>query len=211
MLIAHASIVGISQFVSERYAGFNFYKEMQFLQTAIASPERPVAAVIGGLKVSTKTDILTYLLDRVDKLLIGGAMVFTFYKALGHNVGDSFVEESSIATAQEIIQKAAYKEIVLKFASDCTVIPTRAFNMKLAKRKAHTTENIIHPEMEYCMRNVTFDSIPEHWTGVDIGPQTLADFGLELGGCRTIIMNGKSVLFYIYDNVFIYKSNIVLV
>lgn len=159
------------------------------LLEAVTSPHRPVAAVIGGLKVSTKIDLLNSLLDKVDKILIGGAMAFTFYKALGQKVGDSFVERSAINTANEIIQKAAEKDVTLRFATDFTVIPTRAFQAKLAKRKLH--DQSVIPDLEYCMRNVKFDDIPEHWTGVDIGPETIVDFNVELQSCHSIIVNGK--------------------
>ncbi len=189
-IIAHASTYGVAQFIQERLAGFSMHRELFFLFNAISEPERPVAALIGGLKVSTKIDLLTNLIDRVDKLLIGGAMVYTFYRALGHCTGDSFVEEKSIEVANAIMQKAAERNVVLRLATDCTVIPTRAFNMKFAKTPAERLT--LTPSIEYCPRNVEYIAMPEHWTGVDIGPKTVTDFGRELEFSRTIIINGKT-------------------
>ncbi|RYH00126.1 phosphoglycerate kinase, partial [archaeon] len=127
--------------------------------------------------------------DTRRKILIGGAMVYTFYKALGHGVGDCFVEEKAIPTAAEIVKRAAESDVILRFATDLTVVPTRAYKVKQAKRVSMTDDSILH-DFEYCPRNVSYTDIPEHWTGVDIGPESVVAFSLELEECNTIILSG---------------------
>lgn len=99
-------------------------KELAFLDGALRSPNRPLVAVVGGAKVSTKLGILLNLLDKVDKLLVGGAMVYTFYRALGYSVGDSLVEEDLIQTADAIMKAAEARKIPLVLASDSHIVPT---------------------------------------------------------------------------------------
>lgn len=159
------------------------------MHNAIAAPARPAAAVVGGMKVSTKTSILLNLMSCVDKILIGGAIVFAFYKALGHSVGDCYVEEEAIEAAQQIVKKAADTDIVLRFATDLKVIPTSAYKLSQKERAGVVDEGVPQNSEEFS-RNVSFTDIPEHWTGVDIGPESVAEFAIELEECNTIIFCG---------------------
>lgn len=159
------------------------HKELCFLCGVIERPIRPVAAVIGGLKISTKIGIINNLIGKVDKILIGGAMAFTFYKALGYEVGDSVYEESEVEVAKEILSRVTNANMVFRFGSDVTMIPTRAFKA--------TMTNQTNVDFEYCSRNIKIDEIPPHWTGVDIGPETISDMATELESCKTIFINGK--------------------
>lgn len=166
------------------------HKELEFLGNSISNPIRPVAAVIGGLKVSTKMDIIYHLMEKIDKLLIGGAMIFTFFAALGHNVGDSYVEKSSIENALNIIRSAVGKNVILRFASDVVTVPTTVFKARHPKKFSHFNDD---PEQELPLLCCKYDEIKKDWAGVDIGSQTIADFEMELSSCRTVIMNGKPV------------------
>eukprot|EP01039_Chlorochromonas_danica_P000709 gene709-771_t len=184
---AHASTYGVAQFVEKRIAGFSLHKELRFLCSIIERPIRPVAAVIGGLKISTKIGVINNLIGKVDKILIGGAMSFTFYKALGYEVGDSVYEESEIEVAKEILRRTTEAHMVFRFGSDITMIPTRAFKAKIS--------NQTNVDFEYCSRNIKIDEIPPHWTGVDIGPETIRDMSIELESCKTVFINGPMGLF----------------
>ena len=118
---AHASTEGVTKFLSPNVAGHLMEKELQYLQGAIDKPNRPLAAIVGGSKVSSKIGVLEALLDKCDKVLIGGGMIFTFYKARGLNVGKSLVEEDKLSLAKELEAKAKSKGVQLLLPSDVVV------------------------------------------------------------------------------------------
>lgn len=169
-------MAAITKFLPRKFAGLALNREMYFLMGMLCDfPQRPMIAIIGGAKVSTKIGLLRNLLEKVDKILIGGGMVFTFYRAMQLSIGDSIVEDSQLREAAEIVQLAATMKKVLKFASDVVIVPTQQFR-----------EQQFHE-----MRVVHHDAIPEDCTGLDIGPRTIREFNEELDGCATVIWNGK--------------------
>lgn len=155
----------------------------------IETPTRPVAAIIGGAKISTKLGVLENLVDKVDKVLVGGGMVFTFYRAIHLSAGDSIVEESMVLNAAEIIRNVSAKSLVFRIATDCVVVPTSY----LKGKKSCTTEAQLEALRKHHLESkiVPHDEIPIGWTGLDIGNDTVKDFILELESCNTILWNGK--------------------
>lgn len=172
---AHATTEGVAKYVPHRVAGFLMEKELKFLQGAVDKPQRPFAAVIGGAKVSTKITVIKNLLDKCDKVLLGGGMIFTFYKALGMNVGKSLVEEDFVAVAKEILDYAKQKNVQLLLPTDLVVA-----NDFKADADAQT---------------VAASAIPEGWMGLDIGPETTQAFKKELLACKTVVWNGPMGVF----------------
>jgi phosphoglycerate kinase len=156
-------------------AGFLIEKELKYLQAAIESPQRPLAAIIGGSKVSSKIGVIETLLEKVDKLLIGGGMIFTFYKARGLNVGKSLVEEDKLELARTLEAKAKEKGVELLLPTDVVVADNFA-----ADANAQT---------------VSIDSIPDGWMGLDIGPDSVKVFQESLKTCRSVIWNGPMGVF----------------
>jgi phosphoglycerate kinase len=146
-------------------------KELTFLGDTLNNPTRPLAAVIGGAKISSKIKVIQSLLGKVEKLLIGGAMVYTFFRALGYGIGDSLVEEDCLETAKEIMLSAKEKHIALILGQDSMIVPSE---------KGSGDTQISSNE-----------SIPAGWKGVDIGPSTIRSFENELRSCHTILWNGK--------------------
>lgn len=120
--------MGVTEFIAHRYAGMLMNKELVFLGSALQNPSRPLVAVVGGAKVSSKLAILMNLLDKVDKLIVGGAMVYTFYRAMGYTVGDSLVEEDLIQTADNIMRAAEERKVSLILAVDSHIVPTHTLN-----------------------------------------------------------------------------------
>ncbi|MDA8164561.1 MAG: phosphoglycerate kinase [Desulfobacteraceae bacterium] len=167
---AHASVVGVAAASSQRAAGMLLQKEMDYFHRAVENPRRPLVAIVGGAKVSGKLEALYNLMDRADKLLIGGAMANTFLKAQGYGVGQSKVEEELLATARELLDKARAKGIKLYLPVDCVVADRFAAD---ANRK-----------------RVTAQEIPPEWTALDIGPATVALFAEALDDAQTIVWNG---------------------
>lgn len=172
---AHASTEGVTKYLSPSVAGYLIEKELQFLQSAIDNPQRPLAAIVGGSKVSSKITVIDTLLDKVDKLLIGGGMIFTFYKARGLSVGKSLVEEDKLELARELEAKAKAKGVQLLLPVDVVV----ADNFD-ANANAQT---------------VGIDSIPEGWMGLDIGPESVKEFQKALSDCKSVIWNGPMGVF----------------
>ena len=172
---AHASTEGVTKFLSPSVGGFLLAKELEYLDGAIKSGEKPMAAIVGGSKVSTKITVLEALLEKCDKIVIGGGMVFTFLKAKGLNVGTSLVEEDFVETAKEVMAKADKlgKEILLP--SDIVVAD------KFAKDAETQT--------------VSSDAIPDGWMGLDNGPKSTEEQKEFLSDCKTIIMNGPLGVF----------------
>jgi len=174
---AHASTEGVTKFLSPSVSGFLLAKELEYLDGAITSGEKPMAAIVGGSKVSSKITVLEALLEKCDKVIIGGGMVFTFLKAKGLNVGTSLVEDDYVETAKKVLAKAESlgKEILLP--SD--IIVADAFSA------------------EANIQTVASDAIPDGWMGLDNGPQTTAEQKAALADCKTVIMNGPMGVFEI--------------
>lgn len=167
---AHASTVGITQFLSPCAAGFLLQKEIEYFDNKLANPGRPLIALLGGAKVSTKIPVIENLLEKVDKLIIGGGMAFTFFKAAGLDVGNSLLEEDLIPQVEQIMQKAhaSGKEIILP--NDIVV----------AEEFSNEAETQI----------VSADGIPAGWMGLDIGPVSTEKFCNEIAGAATVVWNG---------------------
>ena len=172
---AHASTQGVTNFLEPSVAGFLLEKELKYLQGAIDSPKRPLAAIVGGSKVSSKIGVLDSLLDKCDKIIIGGGMIFTFYKARGLDVGKSLVEEDKLELAKNLEEKAKSKGVELLLPSDVI----------LANEFSPTSDSKVSQ----------IDSISGDWMGLDIGPQSIKVFQNALAECKTIIWNGPMGVF----------------
>ena len=172
---AHASTQGVTQFLEPAVAGFLLEKELKYLQGAIDAPKRPLAAIVGGSKVSSKIGVLDSLLDKCDKIIIGGGMIFTFYQARGLDVGKSLVEEDKLELARNLEAKAKTKGVELLLPSDVLLA------------------NEFSPDAESKVSKI--DSISGDWMGLDIGPQSIKVFQNALAECKTIIWNGPMGVF----------------
>ena len=172
---AHASTAGVTAHLSPCVAGLLMEKELHYLQGAIAEPVRPLAAIVGGSKVSSKIGVLASLMDQCDKLLIGGGMIFTFYKARGLSVGTSLVEDDKLELAKELEAKAQAQGVQLLLPGDVVV----------ADRFAADARHQV----------VAVEAIPEGWMGLDIGPASTAAFKAALADCKTVIWNGPMGVF----------------
>ena len=166
----HASNEAITRYAKENAAGFLLKNEIEYFKKALFEPERPLIAVIGGAKVSTKIDALQNILDRVDALLIGGGMAFTFLKAKGYSVGNSLLEEDLIDSAKEILGNAKDKGVQIILPVD--IVASTAFD-----NDAET-------------RIVPADQIPDNMMGLDIGPETIQQFNSVISTAKTVVWNG---------------------
>ncbi|NDJ16642.1 phosphoglycerate kinase [Myxacorys almedinensis] len=172
---AHASTEGVTKFLKPSVAGLLIEKELEYLQSAIENPQRPLAAIVGGSKVSSKITVIETLLDKVDKLLIGGGMVFTFYKARGLNVGKSLVEEDKLDLARALEAKAKEKGVDLLLPTDVVVADN------------------FSPDAN--AQTVSVENIPDGWMGLDIGPDSVKAFQQALSECKSVIWNGPMGVF----------------
>ena len=167
---AHSSTEGVSHHVDEAVAGYLMEKEIKFLNGTLENPEKPFVAILGGAKVSDKIGVIENLLDKVDEILIGGGMAYTFIKANGGEIGDSLCEEDKIEEAKNIMKKA--KEAGVKIVlPDDTRVTTEFSN--------DTPDKVVDS-----------DKIPAGYQGLDIGPRTFKKFTDELQGAKTILWNG---------------------
>jgi phosphoglycerate kinase len=173
---AHASTVGITKFVSKSAAGLLMQKELDYLGKAVTHPEKPFVAIIGGAKVSDKIDVIRNLLTKVDALLIGGAMAYTFLKAEGKKVGKSLVEEDKIELGKELLAEAQRRNVRLLLPTDHVVAETMDAGAKPQTVSAEA-------------------GIPDDRMGLDIGPETIAAFSKEIAGAKTIVWNGPMGVF----------------
>jgi len=171
---AHASIVGVPKFLPAA-AGFLLKKEIEYLRGAIENPVRPFVAILGGAKVSGKINVLENLVGKVDKVLIGGGMAYTFIKAMGYEVGNSLVEEDMFETAQRIRRKLKGMGIKFYLPVDCVI----------AQGIETSTETKIIPTLE----------IPKGWAALDIGPATARLFSEAIQDAKTILWNGPMGVF----------------
>ncbi len=172
---AHASTEGVTHYLSPSVAGYLIEKELQYLQNAIENPQRPLAAIIGGSKVSSKIGVIETLLDKVDKLLLGGGMIFTFYKARGLNVGKSLVEEDKLELAKSLEAKAKERGVDLLLPTDVVVADKFA------------------PDAN--AQTVSVENIPDDGMGLDIGPDSVKMFQNALADCKSVLWNGPMGVF----------------
>lgn len=171
---AHASTEGVTHFLPA-VAGFLIKKELEFLGKAVSNPERPFVAILGGAKVSDKIGVIENLINKVDTLIIGGGMAYTFLKSLGYEVGNSLLEEDKIELARGLMAKAKEKGVKLLLPVDTVV----------AKE--------FKPDAEHMV--VDSDKIPAGWEGLDIGPKTQELFGAEILKAKTVVWNGPMGVF----------------
>jgi phosphoglycerate kinase len=167
---AHASVVGVVEYFQQSAAGFLLQKEMDYFRRSVRDPRRPLVAIIGGAKVSSKLGALRNMIDRVDKIIIGGAMANTFLKAQGQEVGTSRVEDDLLETANELVAKAQKQGVKFYLPVDCIV----------ADR--------FDPKAE--TKRTTAQEVPQSWMILDIGPASTVLFAEALEDARTIIWNG---------------------
>jgi len=172
---AHGSTEGVTKYLSPSVAGYLIEQELKFLQGAVDNPQKPLAAIIGGSKVSSKIGVIEALLDKCDKLLLGGGMIFTFYKARGLSVGKSLVEDDKIELAKSLEAKAKEKGVAMLLPTD--VVVADKFDAE-----ANT-------------QTVSVEAIPDGWMGLDIGPDSAKVFQDALGDCKTVIWNGPMGVF----------------
>jgi phosphoglycerate kinase len=172
---AHASTEGVTHYLSPSVAGFLIEKELKFLQNAIENPKRPLVAIIGGSKVSSKIGVIETLLEKCDKLIIGGGMIFTFYKARGLNVGKSLVEEDKLELAKALEIKAKERGVEFLLPTDVVVADNFA------------------PDAN--AQTVDINNIPDGWMGLDIGPDSVKTFQNALADCQSVIWNGPMGVF----------------
>merc|ERR1719384_1903075 len=163
---AHASTEGVTKFLQPSVSGYLLAKELEYLDGAVQNGEKPMAAIVGGSKVSSKITVLDALLDKCDKIIIGGGMVFTFLKAKGLSVGTSLVEDDFVDTAKEVLAKAEANGKTILLPSDIVVAD-----------------------------NFAADAIPDGWMGLDNGPASTAEQKEFLSDCKTVIMNGPMGVF----------------
>ena len=173
---AHASTVGITKFVPKSAAGLLMEKELEYLGKALHHPEKPFIAILGGAKVSDKIPVITHLMDRVDSLIIGGGMAYTFLKALGEQVGKSLVEEDKLELAKQLLQEAKTRKLKLLLPVDHVAADKIDLN-------AHVT------------KVDQGQAISANLMALDIGPKTIALFEEEIARARTIIWNGPMGVF----------------
>ena len=171
---AHCSNVGVTEYLNTAACGYLIQKEIEFLGNAVNNPVRPLVAVLGGSKVSSKISVINNLLEKVDTLIIGGGMAYTFMKALGKNVGDSLLETDYIDYAKEMMEKAEKKGVKLLIPVDTVV----------AKEFKNDAES-----------KVTENGIEDGWMGLDIGPKTVELFSNALKDAKTVVWNGPMGVF----------------
>ncbi|HHX59912.1 MAG TPA: phosphoglycerate kinase [Epulopiscium sp.] len=170
---AHCSNVGVTKFMAENAVGYLMEKEIKFLGSAVNKPERPFVAILGGAKVSDKINVINNLLDKVDVLIVGGGMAYTFKKAQGEGIGNSLLEADRIDYALEMIQKAKDKGVQLLLPIDHVV--AKEFSNDAAFK--------------------VVDTIEDGWSGFDIGPKTIEIFTKALDGAKTVVWNGPMGVF----------------
>ena len=171
---AHSSTAGVCDYTQYNAAGYLMEKELKFLVGAVDEhPKRPLLAMVGGAKVSTKIPVIESLLNKCDMVLLGGGMIFTFYKAMGYNVGASLVEDDMVELAARLIKLAKEKNVELVLPTD--VVLADAFDNNANTAVASVTE------------------IGDNWRGLDIGPETIETFQEKINQANTIVWNGPSM------------------
>ncbi|AEE96671.1 phosphoglycerate kinase [Mahella australiensis] len=171
---AHASTAGVAAYLPA-VAGYLIKKELDIMGKALDNPERPFVAVLGGVKVSDKIGVINNLIDKVDTLIIGGAMAYTFFRAKGYSTGSSVVEEDKIDLAKELMAKAQAKGVELLLPVD---------NVVAKEFKADAEHKVVPSE-----------AMPDGWQGVDIGPKTIEMFSKVIENAKTVVWNGPMGVF----------------
>ncbi len=172
---AHASTAAVASLFEEKYAGLLMFKELDYLGGALSHPRKPFTAIIGGAKISGKIDVINHLLDKCDNIIIGGGMMFTFYKALGYNIGNSLLEADKVELAKELLDKAKANSINFVLPSD--VVIADAFNNEANTKVVPCTE------------------IPDGWIGVDIGTDSSENYKNIIMNSQTVVWNGPMGVF----------------
>ena len=172
---AHASTEGVTRFLKPAVAGYLMKKELDYLTKAVSNPARPYVAILGGAKISGKIDVIQNLMNKVDALIIGGGMMFTFFKAQGMEIGKSLLEEDKIDLAQQIMRDAKARNVRLLLPVDCVVADKFDNN---AQRKT-----------------IPVHAIPAEWMGLDIGQESIRLFKEELLKAKTVVWNGPMGVF----------------
>jgi len=172
---AHGSTEGVTKYLDTSVAGFLLQKELDYLDGAVSEPKRPFAAIVGGSKVSSKIGVIESLMEKVDKIIIGGGMVFTFLKARGLETGSSLVEEDQLDLAKKL-------EVIAKEKGIDFILPTDVIVADKFAADAAT-------------QTVSVESIPEGWMGLDNGPESTKMIQEKLGDCKTVIWNGPMGVF----------------
>lgn len=172
---AHASTEGVTKHLKTCAAGYLMRKELEYLERAVETPARPYVAILGGAKISGKIDVIRNLMTKVDALLIGGGMMFTFYKAQGKEIGASLLEADKVELAKLILDEAAAKKVRLQLPVDCVA----------AEKFDNTAKS----------QKVRSDGIPAGWMGMDIGPDTVKLFSDEIRKAKTVVWNGPMGVF----------------
>ncbi len=175
---AHASTEGVTHHFDQCAAGYLMMKELAYLGDLMTNPRKPFVAILGGAKISGKIDVITNLLPKVEKIIIGGGMTFTFYKALGYEIGNSLLEEDKIDFARNILKKGSDK-IVL--AEDCVI--SESLDME--------------PRSVGELKTIAADAIPAGWIGLDIGSKSIEQFRNILQDAKTVVWNGPMGVFEI--------------
>ncbi len=171
---AHSSTAGVASYLPA-VSGFLIEKEINFLGNALENPQRPFVAILGGKKVSDKIGVIDALIEKVDTLMIGGAMAFTFYKAMGYSIGNSLCEDDKLDLANELLKKAEQKGVKLMLPADT----------KMGKEFDKNTEAKV----------AKYTQIPDGWMGLDIGPEAIKQYQEELKNAKMVIWNGPLGLF----------------
>jgi phosphoglycerate kinase len=172
---AHSSVAGITDYIQPAAAGFLLEKEIKYLNESVNSPQRPFVAVLGGAKVSDKIPVIENLLDKVDTIIIGGGMTYTFYKAMGLPIGNSILEEDRVALAEELMNKALDKNVKIMLPVDSMV----------AREFKNDAEHKV----------VEADGIEDGWMALDIGPKTIDNYAKTILKAGTVIWNGPMGVF----------------
>ncbi len=170
---AHASTEGVTRHIKKCAAGYLMQKELQYLDEAISNPARPFIAILGGAKISGKIDVINSLLPKVDTMLVGGGMAYTFYKAMGLEIGKSLLEADRLEMAKDLLEKNQGRDFLLPLD---TVVADKFENTANAK-------------------TVNRDQIPADWQGLDIGPETIKLFRDKILSAKTIVWNGPMGVF----------------
>ncbi|RJP68395.1 MAG: phosphoglycerate kinase [Ignavibacteriales bacterium] len=176
---AHASTEGVTKYIKVNASGYLMQKELDYLGKAISNPEKPYVAILGGAKISGKIDVIQNLFDKVDTLIIGGGMAYTFYKAMGYEIGNSLLEAEKIDLAKEILEKAKNSKVKFLLPVDC-IVASEFSNDSPAEA-------------------VDVKNIPADKQGLDIGPKTVELFKNEVLNAKTVVWNGPMGVFE-FDN-----------
>jgi phosphoglycerate kinase len=172
---AHSSVAGVTRYLQPAVSGFLLEKEIKYLSDSVNNPKQPFVAILGGAKVSDKIGVIENLLNKVDTIIVGGGMTYTFYKAKGLPIGDSLVEEDKVALAAELMEKADEKGVKFMLPMDSVA----------AKEFKNDAEHKVVGE----------DGIEDGWMGVDIGPQSSISFGNIIKNAQTVVWNGPMGVF----------------